>query len=134
MLLTRLDALQRSDYVRKTDARKRFELPKYVAGQDIYTYHAEWDDVIIDLTERHSVPDEETLIYDYKQKMDSKVIFDVQRTDRPVTLEDWRDAVENYFDDAQGLITGPGKVLGGAKMSKLDVQPVDSDIDDGSSS
>ena len=50
--------------------------------------------------------------------MDAQVIFNVQRTDRPVTLDDWRDAVENYFDDAQGLISGPGKVLGGAKLAK----------------
>ena len=97
-------------------------------------WYQEWDDVIIDLTENHSVPDEETLIYDYKQKMDSKVIFDVQRTDRPVTLEDWRDAVENYFDDAQGLITGPGKVLGRAKMARVDAHREDSDGGDGSGS
>ena len=112
MILTELEKLQRSDFVRKTDARTKFDKLTYVPGQDIYDYHTSWDDTVQDMKDNRCLPDEETLIYDYKRKMDAAAVLHVQRVDKPVTIDEWKARVEEYFDTAQGIQGGPGRVLG----------------------
>ena len=112
MVLTELEKLQRSTFVRKTDARTKFTKLSYVAGQDIYDYHTSWDDVIHDMRANHTLPDEETLIFDYKRKMDADAVLHLQRVDKPVTIAEWKGYVQAYFDSAQGIRGGPGRVVG----------------------
>ena len=64
MILTEPEKLQRSDFVRKTDARTKFDKLAFVPGQDIYDYHTSWDDTIQDMKDNRCLPDDETLIYD----------------------------------------------------------------------
>ena len=71
MILTELEKLQRSNFVRKTDARTKFSKLAYVSGQDIYDYHTSWDYPVQDMKDNRCLPDEETFIHDYKQKMDA---------------------------------------------------------------
>ena len=98
VLLRKLERLQRSDYCRKSDAREKWDKLKYVKGQDIYDYHTSWDDVLQDMRENHTLPDEETLIFDYKRKMDAAAVLHMQRGDRPDTSDGWKKCVEEFFD------------------------------------
>ena len=95
-----LERLQRSDFVRKETAREKYNKLSYVSGQDIYDYHTSWDDVMQDLRENNTLPDEETLIFDYKRKMDADAVLHVQRVDKPVTIVEWKEFIEAYFDSA----------------------------------
>ena len=112
MIMTELEKLQRSDFVRKKAARDTFTKLTFAQGQDIYDYHTSWDDSIQDMTDNRCLPDEETLIFDYKKKMDATAVLHVQRVERPTTIDDWKKHVEEFFDSAQGIQGGPGKIVG----------------------
>ena len=124
MILIELERLQRSDFVRKETAREKYTKLAYVQGQDIYDYHTSWDGVIQDMRENHTLPDEETLIFDYKRKMDADAVLHVTRVDKPVTIDEWKGFVEAYFDTAQGIRGGPGRVIG-AGVRRLALEDVD---------
>ena len=125
MILTELEKLQRSDFVRKTHARTKFDKLAFVPGQDIHDYHTSWDDTIQDMKDNRCLPDDEPLIYDYKRKMDAGAVLHVQRVDRPLTIDDWKRCVEEYFDSAQGIQGGLGRVIGaaGTTVRKMEEEP-----------
>ena len=49
-------------------------------------------------------------------------VLHVQRLDKPVTIAEWKYYVEAYFDSAQGIQGGPGRVIGtvGTTVKKLE--------------
>jgi len=131
MILSELEKLQRSDFVRMTDARTKFDKMTFVSGQDIYDYHTSWDDSVQDMKDNHCLPDEATLIFDYKRKMDAEAVLHVQRVDKPTTLAEWKLAVEGFFDSAQGIRGGPGRIVGAlgatARRQGEDPEPAEGD-------
>ena len=53
-----------------------------------------WDDSSQDMKDNGRLPDEETLIFDYKKKMGAAAVLHVQRVDRPITIADWKACTE----------------------------------------
>ena len=81
LVLCELEKLQKKEFVKKLNAREKYDKIQFALGQDVFDHHTSWDDCTQDMRANQNKPDDETLIFNYKKKMD--VISSASRHPRP---------------------------------------------------